>query len=71
MGRIFHGELGQRVRRLAMDVLGPEALELGVGGRRDWVKEYLWSFTETIGGGTSDIQRNVIGERVLGLPRDR
>jgi alkylation response protein AidB-like acyl-CoA dehydrogenase len=34
-----------------------------------WDEDYLFSYTETIAGGTSDVQRNIIGERVLGLPR--
>jgi alkylation response protein AidB-like acyl-CoA dehydrogenase len=34
-----------------------------------WVEDYLESFSETIAGGTAEIQRNIIGERILGLPR--
>jgi alkylation response protein AidB-like acyl-CoA dehydrogenase len=71
-GRIFHALLSQRVHRLALDIVGPRSLDIewGAGGH-DWTKEYLWSFTETIGGGTSEIQSSVIAERVLGLPHDR
>ncbi|CDQ40463.1 acyl-CoA dehydrogenase family protein [Virgibacillus salexigens] len=36
-----------------------------------WQDEFLASFGQTIGGGTSEVQRNTIGERVLGLPKDR
>ena len=36
-----------------------------------WPDERLNSITYTIAGGTSQIQRNIIGERILGLPRDR
>jgi alkylation response protein AidB-like acyl-CoA dehydrogenase len=38
-------------------------------GTRTWAMQYLWSFGGTIPGGTSEIQRNIIAERVLGLPR--
>lgn len=70
MIRLFHGELHQRVFRLALDVIGPDALVLtGVDGDRVWTGPYLQSFAYTIGGGTTDIQRNIVGERVLGLPR--
>ncbi|MDX6344908.1 MAG: hypothetical protein QOH87_5046, partial [Trebonia sp.] len=34
-----------------------------------WSGNYLYSFSTSIGGGTSEIQRNIIGDRVLGLPR--
>lgn len=60
--RLLYGELEQRVARLAMDVLGP-------GLRPPWDHRYLMSFQATIAAGTKDIQRNIVGERVLGLPR--
>jgi alkylation response protein AidB-like acyl-CoA dehydrogenase len=82
MIRLFYSELQQRVYALAMDVLGPAVLEWDssegrAGGpealrrsmRETWVFRYLLSFQATIAAGTKDIQRNIIGERVLGLPR--
>jgi alkylation response protein AidB-like acyl-CoA dehydrogenase len=57
--KLFYSELRQRLMRLAIDVVGPGA----------WDDEYLMSYSQTIGGGTSEIQRNIVGERVLGLPR--
>ncbi len=70
MIRLFHGELHQRVYRLALDIIGPEALRLTkIDGQGVWTGPYLQSFAYTIGGGTTDVQRNIVGERVLGLPR--
>jgi alkylation response protein AidB-like acyl-CoA dehydrogenase len=69
--RLLYGELEQRVGRLAMDVMGPDVLAGDLFGRpgRPWVHEHLMSFQATIAAGTKDIQRNIVGERVLGLPR--
>ncbi|WP_238364193.1 acyl-CoA dehydrogenase family protein [Mesobacterium pallidum] len=63
--RLSFAELEQRIRRAAMDILGPAALVHS--GR---VADYLESYSETIAGGTAEIQRNIIGERILGLPRE-
>jgi len=68
--RLFFSELVQRIDLLALDILGPAAVERradGAGAR--WADAYLGGLSQTIGGGTKDIQRNIIGERVLGLPR--
>ena len=72
--KLVWSESHQRLLDLAMDILGPEAA-LGpqdpnaVRAGRSWQRDYLWSRAETILAGTSEIQRNVIAERVLGLPR--
>jgi len=50
--------------RLALDLLGPQAVEW-----TPWTRRWLRDFRAPIGGGTKDIQKNVIGERMLGLPR--
>ena len=34
-----------------------------------WAKQWLWSQAASIAGGTSEIQKNIIGDRILGLPR--
>jgi len=62
--RTFWGELQHKVGRLAVDVLGSESLELG-----KWSEYWLTQFSAGIAGGTKDIQKNIIGERALGLPR--
>jgi alkylation response protein AidB-like acyl-CoA dehydrogenase len=68
MMRLFFGELLQKSLRIAMDILGPEGLAYDAPGDR-WVREYLHAFKDTISAGAAQIQRNIIGERVLGLPR--
>jgi alkylation response protein AidB-like acyl-CoA dehydrogenase len=65
--RLAASELEQTVMRLAMDVLGPAGLSRSAGGR--WPAGYFEAFAETIAGGAAEIQRNIIGERLLGLPR--
>jgi alkylation response protein AidB-like acyl-CoA dehydrogenase len=40
-------------------------------GKAEWPRAYMNSFGVTIGGGTSEVQRNIIGERVLGLPKTK
>jgi alkylation response protein AidB-like acyl-CoA dehydrogenase len=68
--KLYFSEIEKRVARLSMDVLGPDSLRFVSkwlpGG---WTGDYLRSYASTIGGGTSEIQRNIIGDRVLGLPR--
>jgi alkylation response protein AidB-like acyl-CoA dehydrogenase len=65
--KLFFSEASQRLRRLGVDLLGPEALELSSDA--GLTTPYLRSYAASIGGGTSDVQRNIIAERVLGLPR--
>jgi len=70
--RLFFSELIQRIDALAMDILGPEALcgfDATGATTGEWAERYLTGLSQTIGGGTKEIQRNIIGERVLGLPR--
>ena len=62
-------EHDQRTQELGLVLLGPEgATTVGVAGQ--WTFGFLANRCLTIAGGTSEIQRNVIGERLLGLPRD-
>ena len=65
--RLFFAELAQRIYRIAMDLLGPQNAEAAPDN--EWIPAYLEAFSETIAGGTAEIQRNIIGERILGLPR--
>jgi alkylation response protein AidB-like acyl-CoA dehydrogenase len=67
---LYYAELSQKVYALAMELVGPDG-SIGLGAGRDWHTEYLDAFKNTIAGGSSQIRRNVIGERVLALPRGR
>ena len=62
-------EHDQRTQELGLTLLGPEGATT-VGAAAQWTYGFLANRCLTIAGGTSEIQRNVIGERLLGLPRD-
>jgi alkylation response protein AidB-like acyl-CoA dehydrogenase len=72
MYKLFMNEAGKRVASAALDLLGPEAqLEAGeegapCGGRFE--RSYRYTVVDTIGGGASEIQKNIIARRGLGLP---
>jgi alkylation response protein AidB-like acyl-CoA dehydrogenase len=67
IAKLFGAEHAQRVAELALRVAGQAVL---VGEDPDVVHDYLFSRCLTIAGGTSEIVRNLIAERILGLPRD-
>jgi alkylation response protein AidB-like acyl-CoA dehydrogenase len=71
--KIFWSELEQRLNDTAFELLGPygmlpreEGLTVDQGF---WAHELLWSRSGTIYAGTSEVQRNIISQRALGLPR--
>jgi alkylation response protein AidB-like acyl-CoA dehydrogenase len=70
--KVMGSETDQRLQETAMRVLGPFGAARSPADRGDWeriVHEYLYARSETIMGGTSEIQRNLIAQRILGLPR--
>ncbi len=76
VGKVHSAELNQRLQLLATDLLGPDAAARDAG-RADYptglareVHGMLRSRANTIEGGTSEVNRTIIAERVLGLPRD-
>jgi alkylation response protein AidB-like acyl-CoA dehydrogenase len=65
--KVLADEHGQRLMRLARDLAGPAGM-LDTGDI--WYHGFLFAPALTIGGGTGEIQRTIIGERVLGLPAE-
>jgi len=68
MTKVFWSELDVRLHELALDLLRNHA-ELLDGETGAWMKGYEFALAGPIYAGTNEIQRNVIAERVLGLPR--
>jgi len=67
IAKLFGAEHAQRVAEVALRITGPAVL---LGGEGEVVHDYLFSRCLTIAGGTSEILRNLIAERILGLPRE-
>ena len=83
IAKLHTAELDKRVQELFQDILGtygqqiggvPGALALEAGAQfgepGSWVYAFLWSRAGTIYGGSAEIQKNILGERVLGLPKE-
>jgi alkylation response protein AidB-like acyl-CoA dehydrogenase len=72
--KLFGSELGVRIADFAGELLGPRVLlnqpSTAVPDGPRWYNRVVSARQYTIAGGTSEIQRNIIGERVLGLPKD-
>ena len=75
MSKLASSEHGQALSDFACELLGPSAgLWIGdprVPANAEWQRSYMNSFAMTIAGGTSEILRNILGERALGLPKTR
>ncbi|NUR60783.1 MAG: acyl-CoA dehydrogenase [Catenulispora sp.] len=65
VNKLFWSELDLAMHETALDLLGPEAEQLDSA----WMDGYLFALAGPIYAGTNEIQRNVVAERVLGLPR--
>ena len=80
MNKVFSTDTMQLIMKCAYDLLGgdgiiaPTEAELDKWGRKTtasgWVLSYIFSMGPAIAGGATNIQRNIIGERGYGLPRD-
>ena len=71
-GKLRGSELKRKMTRFALSLQGANGAryigDQAVDGGK-WQRSYLNAFSGTIGGGTSQIQKNILGERVLGLPK--
>ena len=70
IGKVHQGGLNQRVQLLATELLGMDAVAWTGERMPPEVRGMLRSRANTIEGGTTEINKNVLGERVLGLPRE-
>ncbi len=72
-GKLRGSELKRRMCKLAVSLQGANGARFVAADAIDggmWQRSYFNAFSATIGGGTSQIQKNILGERVLGLPKD-
>jgi alkylation response protein AidB-like acyl-CoA dehydrogenase len=86
IAKLHYSELDKRVQEIILDILGPYGQQLenlpedirltqaGYGMRDDehgsWALPFVWARAGTIYAGSSQIQKNILGERVLGLPKE-
>jgi len=81
--KLSYSEFEKRFMELAQEILGPYGqltdgappeyrlqIDTAVGEHGTWAYAFLWSRAGTIYAGSSEIQKNVIGERILGLPKE-
>ncbi|MER2134419.1 MAG: acyl-CoA dehydrogenase family protein [Arthrobacter sp.] len=71
VNKVFWSELDIAIQETGLTLLGAEAELRGTGAEADgrWVEDYLFAVAGPIYAGTNEIQRNIIAERLLGLPR--
>lgn len=71
VNKVFWSELDLAIQSTGLELLGPEAELRGAGAPDDgrWAEDYLFALAGPIYAGANEIQRNIIAERILGLPR--
>jgi alkylation response protein AidB-like acyl-CoA dehydrogenase len=66
VAKLLWSEAEQELAHLALDILGPDAV---IGGDDEWLRRYFRSRPVSVYGGSSQIQRNLLAWRILGMPR--
>jgi alkylation response protein AidB-like acyl-CoA dehydrogenase len=67
--KVFWSELDVEIQETALDLLGGDAELLGEDANDTWLDDFIFAIAGPIYGGTNEIQRNIIAQRILGLPR--
>lgn len=70
IGKVHQATLNQRIQAAVVDLLGADAIAWEGDGLRAEVEGMLRSRANSIEGGTTEVNKNILGERVLGLPRE-
>jgi alkylation response protein AidB-like acyl-CoA dehydrogenase len=71
LGKLHSARIARMMRSLISEVQGPAVMAYEKGDHvENWSRMLLSSFAANIAGGTDEIQKNIIGDRVLGLPRE-
>ena len=63
IAKLLWSEAEQHITEVASDVLGPDALD------GPWARDRVYSRALTIAGGTTQVNKNIVAQRILGLPR--
>ena len=74
MFKVYYADVHKRMTALAHKIVGRHTLamdDLGGLSDVDFVGDRVYSLTLSIAAGTSQIQKNIVGERILGLPKER
>jgi alkylation response protein AidB-like acyl-CoA dehydrogenase len=77
LNKMFWSEYSQRFAELVMNIRGADSMVMPEGATGEgryapdrWQRNFLSTRSVTIWGGTAQVQRNIVGERVLGLPKE-
>jgi alkylation response protein AidB-like acyl-CoA dehydrogenase len=70
LGKLYGAVIARKLREVALEIAGPASVAWADGESCELQRAVIGSFASNIAGGTDEIQRNIIGDRVLGLPRE-